>query len=259
MTSLKRTLRDLVSLVDTGRRVRDTARFVRTHHVEPLDVTRAWRALVLAPHPDDESIGCGGLIKAVTNSGGRVDVLYMTDGGAGVPASTQVGDRARLVQRRRAEAERACEILGVRAVDSLAAADGELAGRPDLAGPLAERLGRGGYEQVLCPWPYDRHPDHEATFRLLQRASRRVAPRTVLLFEAWTALMPNTALGIDAVLEAKQRAIAEHTSQTMHTDYVSTTTALARYRSLCVTGAQHAEAFVSTSSRRLDLIGSPAR
>jgi LmbE family N-acetylglucosaminyl deacetylase len=45
-----------------------------------LQVTRATRLLVFAPHPDDEVLGAGGLIRRVTAAGGRVHIVYLTSG-----------------------------------------------------------------------------------------------------------------------------------------------------------------------------------
>ena len=45
-----------------------------------LDVPPQTRLLVVAPHPDDETLGAGGLMERVHESGGRVNVVYLTDG-----------------------------------------------------------------------------------------------------------------------------------------------------------------------------------
>jgi LmbE family N-acetylglucosaminyl deacetylase len=42
----------------------------------------AKRVLVVAPHPDDESLGCGGLIASLAQKGCRFYVVFTTDGGA---------------------------------------------------------------------------------------------------------------------------------------------------------------------------------
>jgi LmbE family N-acetylglucosaminyl deacetylase len=46
----------------------------------PLEIAAGERLLVISPHPDDEVIGCGGLIRRVHESGGRVDIVYVTQG-----------------------------------------------------------------------------------------------------------------------------------------------------------------------------------
>ena len=72
---------------------------------EPLDL-RGERLLVLAPHPDDEVIGCGGLVALHLREGRRVRVVVATDGGeAGEPAERQRESRAALASLGNAEIE----------------------------------------------------------------------------------------------------------------------------------------------------------
>ena len=256
---LKLQIRDLVDLLATARRLRGLMRFVRTPHIEPIRVAADWSLLVLAPHPDDESIWCGGLVRRVVEAGGAVDVLFLTDGGAGVPGAPRLPEprRGELVAQRREEARRACELLGVRRHDHLDAEDGGLGRRSDLVEHLLARLEEGRHRQIACPWPFDRQPHPEATFELLRLAAPRFrALRTVLLYEAWTPLIPNAAISIDAVLDIKNRAIAQHRSQAEHEDFVEKSTGLARYRSLCLPHAKHAEAYVALPSSQLDLLRS---
>ena len=61
---------------------------------------RAASALVLAPHQDDEVLGCGGLAAQLAAAGGAVRVLFLTDGGGGTEA-VEGRDAYRLRRRRR--------------------------------------------------------------------------------------------------------------------------------------------------------------
>src|SRR6185436_15645565 len=78
---------------------------------------RAASALVLAPHFDDEVLGCGGLLAQLAASGAAVRVLFLTDGSGGVEA---VADRDAYRRRRCEEATRAVAALGA---DKVAALD----------------------------------------------------------------------------------------------------------------------------------------
>ncbi|HSU80978.1 MAG TPA: PIG-L family deacetylase, partial [Thermoanaerobaculia bacterium] len=71
---------------------------------------RAASALVLAPHYDDEVLGCGGLAAQLAAAGAAVRVLFLTDSGGGAEA---VADREAYGRRRREESARVCEILGL--------------------------------------------------------------------------------------------------------------------------------------------------
>ncbi len=65
--------------------------------------------LVLAPHPDDESLGCGGTIKLLTQAGMQVDVLLMTRGenGLDAPGHQPADEHEQQAARREAEARAA--------------------------------------------------------------------------------------------------------------------------------------------------------
>src|SRR5262245_61404722 len=55
----------------------------------PPVISNGTRLLVIAPHPDDEVLGAGGLMQQVHNAGGRVRVVYLTDGD-GYPEGVQI-------------------------------------------------------------------------------------------------------------------------------------------------------------------------
>jgi N-acetylglucosamine malate deacetylase 1 len=210
--------------------------------------------LVLSPHPDDESLGCGGTLKVISESGGKIDVVYMTHGelGAHPSATTTEAVRGELGARRSEEATRACRVLGVRRMQFLTGRDGQLDSQPELYRQVLGILQSGGYRSVFCPWPGDGHMDHAATYRLLHRALREYRREiAVWLYEVWTPLQPNIAIAIDATLESKVQAIRQHESQTALMDYVGGFTALAQYRSLFCPSSRHAEAFVNCDSAAL--------
>src|SRR6267142_3066066 len=128
--------------------------------------------LVLAPHPDDETFGCGGTIRMLAESGVAVDVAFMTRGEQGIEGGAAVSADAgrQMGEVRTLEARAACDVLGVRAVVFLPGTDSRLADQPELASSIADLLRKGGYQRVFCPWPHDAHDDHQATFALLRGA-----------------------------------------------------------------------------------------
>lgn len=211
-------------------------------------------ALVLAPHPDDESLGCGGTIKLITTAGGVVDVLFMTRGENGFPPGVTPtdADRMRLAERREAEARAACERLGVRRVAFLNGIDGSLGDCPSFSGSILAALRDGNYQSVFCPWPYDRHGDHRVTYRMLHHALS-VLRRSidVWLYEVWTPLEPNFMVAIDAQLDAKMHAFEAHESQAAALKYADAFRGLARYRALSCPPATAAEAFFHCPSESL--------
>ncbi len=143
--------------------------------------------LVIAPHPDDETIGCGGTLCRHARQGDRVGVVYLTSGELGLKQLPR--DKAWAVRER--EARRAADILGVRPLqflrlpdwfvgDSLKAAARLL--RPWL---LAEKP-----QLIYVPHEAEWHPDHQAAFRLLRLLLQtdRIPRPEVRAYEVWTPL-----------------------------------------------------------------------
>ena len=149
--------------------------------------------LVVAPHQDDETIGCGGLIARKRDGGAPVTVVFLTDGsrcfGDAYP------DVAGLTARRRGEALRALEVLGVPAADVhfLDLPDGGLsrlseAARRDVRRRLADLMEACGAREVCAPHFHDRHADHEAAHEIVRdaiiaAASRAAAPSPPVLLQ----------------------------------------------------------------------------
>lgn len=142
------------------------------------------RLVVVSPHPDDEALGCGGLIATARAIGLPVRVVSVTDGEACYPDSP-VWPAQRLRTVRRQELECALAILGVEidAIDTLDIGDGRVSERESaLVRALAPVLHTG--DRVLTTWRGDGHPDHEATARAVERAAaeRRAS---VVQFPVW--------------------------------------------------------------------------
>ncbi len=130
-----------------------------------FDPTVPRRVVVLAAHPDDETLGVGGTVQALHAAGAEVTLVVASDGEAAFPA-LGADDRASLAARRRVELATAMEILGSGKVEVvfLGLPDSGLAEREDeLRERLAELL--RGADCVLLPWPGDPHPDHAAVGR----------------------------------------------------------------------------------------------
>jgi LmbE family N-acetylglucosaminyl deacetylase len=139
-----------------------------------LDLTECQRLIVVAPHPDDETLGVGAMTAQLVSSGARVQVVSVSDGGAAQPDATQSG-RLRMEVTRKHELYRATSVLGSPPPVSLGLPDGELADHEDrIADSLLEILGAAG-PQTWCAatWRGDGHPDHEAVGRAAATACAR--------------------------------------------------------------------------------------
>jgi LmbE family N-acetylglucosaminyl deacetylase len=115
-------------------------------------------AVVIAPHPDDEVLGCSTMLR-----GASVTVVHVTDG---VPPWTATGARADLASQRQAECVAAWESLSAR-VNCIRLGFGDLeAWRSveELAGSLAAAVSSLGPENIFLPAYQKGHPDHDATY-----------------------------------------------------------------------------------------------
>jgi len=202
--------------------------------------------LVLAPHPDDETFGCGGTIRMLSDSGIAVDVAFMTRGEQGAEGGPPTAAVSReLAEVRSREAQAACEVLGVRNVIFLNGNDTQLSTQPQLAGSIALLLQNEGYQRVFCPWRHDSHEDHQATFELLKEAiGANHVTTSFWLYEVWKPLPANTFVPIDRTMEAKRRAIDQYRSQLTQLNYREGFVGLAAYRSLFCPSSSYAEAFL---------------
>jgi N-acetylglucosamine malate deacetylase 1 len=214
--------------------------------------------LVLAPHPDDETFGCGGTIRMLTASGVAVDVVFLTRGEQGIeggPASEPAASQ-RMAEVRTREARAACDVLGVRNVMFLEGRDTGLADQPELARAIAELLRKEGYQRVFCPWPQDGHDDHKATFALLRGAVMQNHFTTSFwLYEVWKPLPANTFVPIDNTMEAKCQAIEQYQSQLAQYNYREGFVGLAAYRSLFCPSSSYAEAFLVCDKHEIVNLG----
>jgi LmbE family N-acetylglucosaminyl deacetylase len=148
-------------------------------------VAPAGAAVVFAPHPDDESLGCGGTIAMKRRQNIPVDIVVASDGGAAGPEI----DRAALVAERKAEVYAAAEQLGVPAgaVHWLGFPDGALdAHTTSLRERAATILRARPAEEVFVPYERDGHPDHKATTKAVYAALGDVGrPVTVFQYPVW--------------------------------------------------------------------------
>lgn len=202
--------------------------------------------MVIAPHPDDESLGCGGTIKLLTEANTAVDICFLTRGEQGTEAPELGTQRteAELAGVRSREAQDASRVLGADRIFFLDGRDGRLAEDRKLAGRLIELLAANYYTQAFVPWHRDAHPDHRAAFQFFQTALHHVPEITnIWLYEVWSPLSPNNYVPIDGTLDAKRQAILAHRSQLACLNYWDAFLGLASYRALSCPPSRYAEAF----------------
>src|SRR5689334_3911187 len=116
------------------------------------------RVLVISPHPDDESIGCGGTLRKHVLGGDEVRVVFLTSGekgGHGLPPEETAPLREQ-------EAVAAAKILGLARLEFWRQPDGELEATPEVASRLLDLLAAFRPHLVYAPHDREMHPDHRA-------------------------------------------------------------------------------------------------
>lgn len=141
--------------------------------------------ILVAPHPDDETLGFGATAATLRARGVDVKVVSVSDGGGAYPGLSRM-ERMWLERDRRAELFRATRALGVDELICLGLPDGELpAYEAHLTGVLSELL-TAGPSGAWCAatWRGDGHPDHEAVGRAAAAATKQ-AEATLLEYPVW--------------------------------------------------------------------------
>lgn len=185
------------------------------------------RLVLVSPHPDDEVLGCGGLLHHAARAGIAVRVIAVTDGEACYPQHLH-WTPARLRRERPRELAAALLALGLQedVVQRLQIPDGAVR---EHSGSLEQALNRQlrAGDRVLVPWLGDGHPDHGACAAAALRASPHIGVQ-VSQFPVWAwHWMPSevrqpplpeaVVCAIDAAArEAKRRALACFVSQRAH-------------------------------------------
>lgn len=139
-----------------------------------LDLKECPGLVVVAAHPDDETLGLGATIAQLAASGVDVRVVSVSDGGAAHPDATP-WEQARLEATRRHELHRAADVLKVPRPVSLGLPDGLLADHEDRITDLLVEILETSGAQPWCAatWRGDGHPDHEAVGRAAAAACAR--------------------------------------------------------------------------------------
>jgi LmbE family N-acetylglucosaminyl deacetylase len=197
------------------------------------EVLKAASAVVIAPHPDDESLGCGGLISLLAAAGTSFHTIFVTDGGASHLNSVS-WPRSRVTAQREQEAAAALARLGISRHPRtfLRLRDGETPGLSAVArgaalSRLAEIFRSFRPDLVFMPWRRDPHCDHRESWRLAKTAIAITMnnPRT-FEYAIWLDELgrpedfpkPDEAervvFDITSAVRAKRAAISAHQSQT---------------------------------------------
>ena len=199
--------------------------------------------LVIAPHPDDESIGCGGTICLHSAQEDRVTVVFLTSGELGLKQLPC--EEARRIRER--EAEAAADVLGIATLEFLRLPDwyvGDRVGGAALA--LRPVLERTAPQRVYLPHEAEWHPDHRASMPVVREALRgsTIPSPRLLTYEVWTPLAEyDDGQDITPVMRRKLQAVRCHRSQVAQLRYDRGVRGLNQFRGAIAWGCRFAEVF----------------
>ena len=205
----------------------------------PIELGDNEKILVVAPHPDDESIGCGGILSLYR---GHCDVLSVTDG------FREDFDNKKMSEIRAQEFIKATDYLDVCNLYCLHIHEQRIRDNKD----KFLDVDYNKYKYIFVPNRYEIHKDHADIYKATIRAlKKKKCKAEVLEYEVWTTIrFPNVKVDITPVVEEKKNSILMHESQIKDLDYVGMIIGLNAYRGKGH-GCDYAEVFYSEKRAKI--------
>lgn len=206
-----------------------------------VEIVTARRALVLAPHFDDEVIGCGGLLAQLVQGGSQVRVAFLTDGSGGSEGPPKGRSPAEYAEVRKKEALLAGSRLGLEPPVLFGFPDGALSShQQELEQRLQEVLCSFRPDLLLVPSPLEVTSDHRSAFAALYALLSPLrggtpldgiaAELAILAYEVNHPLYPDLLIDVSGQLGDLRDAMACYDSQQARHDYLAAALGLRRYR-----------------------------
>jgi LmbE family N-acetylglucosaminyl deacetylase len=187
--------------------------------------------LVIAPHQDDEIIGCGGAMLQQIKTKNKVHVVFTHDGGDDYIADGN--SRAEQAEMRNQEARTVAKEMGIEEPKFLMyeRLDREMNKR--LANDIRKEIKRVAADVIFTPFILDPNIHHRLTNYALAKAIKDDETRPKIIgYEVWALTIPNIIVNIDEVMREKQRLLGIYKSQLSGKDYLNGITGLNMYHSM---------------------------
>lgn len=208
------------------------------------------KILVLAPHADDEVIGCGGTIVGHVQKNNPVKIIIMTDSRQGDFDGIFGKEYMKLVEE---ETKAAISVLGVKDFELWQYPDRGLKVDTDLIERLLKLLMKYKPSVIYFPSVAESHPDHIAAYELVARTLPLIDFDVELyMYEVSMSLIPNIVIDITDYVGIKKKALMCYKTQLHYCDYIDKCLGLNRYRTYCLSkDAKYAEAFLKVDRKNL--------
>jgi len=203
--------------------------------------------LVIAPHPDDETIGCGGALCLHQQRGDRAVVAFLTSGELGLKHLA----REKAWGVREKEAKAAAKLLGLARIHFLRQPDWMLGDHIKAAAQALRPVLLAEKPQLIyTPHEAEWHPDHRAALPILRFALRgwRGALPDLRTYEVWTPMAAHDHVeDISLAMPRKLKALRAHRSQLNDFDYDRAVRGLNAFRGELAAKCRYAEVFQSVT------------
>jgi len=225
MINFKKLYKDFV----IGRKYLKLINFFHFEKIDPeeLIIQPNEKCLVLAPHFDDETFGCGGLLIRFPQN---IHIICLTDGKFG----TVENNNEELVNIRKKEFISVMEELGITSYEFLDIQDGKLIFNYE----KFKQIDISDYDYIFIPNYFENHKDHKAVTKLLQQFLKEKKYKKSLkiaMYEIWSAMtMPNYFLDITKVVRKKREIIKLYASQNKNLWFFKGIISLNAYRGMLV-------------------------
>ena len=214
-----------------------------TIHPKTLDFKESDKILILAPHPDDEVIGCGGLLLKYST---QCDVIVLTDGRYGdssIPPSE-------MIKIRKEELTSVMKEVGIKKYLFLDIEDSKLKEGYE----QFQMIDFNHYNYIVIPNNLDQHPDHKAVFSHIMRAFKdKLIQKDVkiAMYEVWGALaITNFYIDISDIVDKKRDIINMHYSQVKDINYADKILGLNKYRGMTAMNKEYVESYFILNIRK---------
>lgn len=161
------------------------------------------KVIVLAPHPDDEALGCAGTLMLLRRKGVSSTIVFITNG-----ERLYEKPSTAISEKRRNEGLMASEILGCDVPLFLNIPDGEVSQHADqIYHTLHDLIKIKKPDVIFSPSPIDYHADHIATSRIVLKLLNNMDGFRVSFYEIYSTIRFNYLIDITEVAEQKKRII----------------------------------------------------
>ena len=190
------------------------------------NILKEERVLVIAPHMDDETIACGGVMHRYVQQGANITIVIMTDGKKGNPSY----EENELMNIRKAETKAAADIIGIKDIIFLDEPEGELKNTKLIRDKLYDIIKTIDPEAIYFPFCYDSHRDHVITSTIfLDVVRKKRISFNGYAYTVWSPIIPNLTVNITDDIEIKKRALEVFKTQIERFDLVDMTLSVSRH------------------------------